>query len=221
MKVYKNNVLSNSFFCIDIETTGLDPNDPEAGILEIYVKLMENDKEISNRHMLFYHPSWTRTADLHKIALEEIEGKPLFKDSEESKKYLKALFKRCADPNDTFTFMAQYSPFEHKWFKKFLDLSEEDKVWFDKVKTCDTHWISKNLFPEESHALIQMCEKYKIKFPEGQHDFHRADQDVNAMWEVYLKVRELIPEEEIEEYNPETYAFNFERNHDDENGENN
>lgn len=212
--VFKTNVITGHYFCIDIETTGLEPNKDE-GILEIYFKEMKDDKIINEFYKTYYHPRWINTAYLHKINATEIMNRPRFIECDENKKLIKNYFMRCADPFDDIVFMAQYAPFEHKWFREFLDLDESEKVWFDKVKTCDTRHLAKQLFPDKPHNLISLCEQFKIKFPEGQHDFHRADQDVNAMYEVYKNLIKVMKERGIEpsKYEAEKYQFNFNESH--------
>jgi DNA polymerase III alpha subunit (gram-positive type) len=80
--------------------------------------------------------------------------------------------------------MAQFAPFEMTWFSKKLGIDINEMA---KIKVYDTRYAEKLLYPNVPHSLIQMCKRYGIEPPKGQHDFHRADQDVNAMWQVYLK----------------------------------
>lgn len=212
-KVYHDNILSNIFLCVDIETTGLDQKAPTAGILEVYYKVMDTSSgkpvKILEDYDIFYHPNWIDTKDIHQIEEKEFEGKKMFVEREDFKLRLRALMFMCCEADDPITFMAHYSPFEFKWLTEFLGFTEEEKNKLLNIKTCDTRYIAKFLFPEESHSLINLCNKYDIKQPVGQHDFHRADQDVNAMWELYTKLREEIPDEDCEEYDPSIYAFNF------------
>lgn len=202
---------------MDIETTGLDPLAKTAEILEIYIKIMNKGKKIKEYYLQYNGDNWELTKNIHKIPKEEIEFKPKFKDSPEDKALIKALFKRCWDPNDDMIFMAQYAPFEYHWFLEHLDFSFEERLAMEKVRTCDTRFIAKNLFPLESHSLINMCEKYNIGFPKGQHDFHRADQDVNAMWDLFETMLKDIPIESMEDFDPNNYSFDFNMAHDDEN----
>ena len=137
------------------------------------------------------------------------------KDGKERKiymKFLKSLFKRCANPSDHMVFMAQYAPFEYKWFREYL-FPNKIPEWYKNVKTFDTRHVAKQLWPEEPHGLIHMCEKFNVKFPDNQHDFHRADQDVNAMWELAIKFMDIIPKDEIVPYDANEYQFNFNELH--------
>lgn len=221
LRVYKDNVLGDNYFCVDIETTSLDPTEEGAEILEIYIKIMKSDKKVKEYFLQYWGDNWEKTKHIHQIPKEEIDFKPKFSESIEDKELIKALFMRCCDPNDDMIFMAQYAPFEFKWFLNNLDLSDEEKEKIKFIRTCDTRYIAKFLYPDEPHNLIKLCEKFKIGFPEGQHDFHRADQDVNAMWDLFIELRKNIPESEIVNYDIDYYFYNFDQTHDNNNNKNN
>jgi len=215
MKEFKTNLFGNNYFCVDIETTGLEPDEEGAEILEIYIKIMRKGLKVKEYYMQYWSDNWEKTKDIHQIPVEELKGKPRFKDCPEDIALIKALFLRCLDPHDDMIFMAQYAPFEFKWFMHHLGFSDSDWDMKNHLRTCDTRLIAKHLYPDESHSLIPMCKKFDIAFPEGQHDFHRADQDVNAMWELYLHLKDVIEFDEFTEYDPETYKYDFDRPHDD------
>lgn len=209
MKKFGNNILSNRYFCIDIETTALDPTSSTAGILEVYYKVISGDKTEREFFNQYFHENWKDTEHIHQIPFEELANRSKFTDSIGDINVIKSMFKECSDPNSNLVFMAQYSPFEWNWFKRFLNLSNEDLVWFKKVKTYDTRDVEKILYPELSHSLIPMCERYGIKPPNGQHDFHRADQDVNAMIEVMKHQKVTITNDMLTDYDPDNYNFDF------------
>ncbi len=179
---------SNIYFCLDIETTSLNPVEGE--ILEVFYRIMKhvpgtkNDwKILKEEHRLFWSDFWWKTKDIHEISEDEIKDKIRFDsgENEEFKDELRNLFFHCMNPNDPLTFMAQYAPFELNWMFIHLDLDEED---LNKIKVFDTCRVEKELYPNVPHGLISICERRNITFPPGQHDFHRADQDVKAMFEV-------------------------------------
>lgn len=182
------NVKSYIYFCLDIETTGLDPKEGE--ILEVFYRIMKhipgtnNDyKIIKERHELFWSDFWWKTKDIHEIGEDEIKDKIRFDSGENEpfKDELRNLFYHCINSNDPLVFMAQYAPFELNWMNVHLNIPEED---LNKIKVYDTCTVERELYPDVKHSLIPMCERRKITFPPGQHDFHRADQDVKAMFEV-------------------------------------
>ena len=203
---FGDNVLSNLYFCVDIETTSLKPK--YNGILECYYKVIKNGLKIDEGHMLFYHPLWWRTKKIHQIPRIEFKGTHMFnsknKEVEEFKNKLIHYINRCKDSDDEMTFMAQYAPFEMSWFSNKL------KIDLTKMKVYDTRLSEKMLYPKVSHSLIPMCDRYGIEKPKGQHDFHRADQDVNAMYMCYKKQIKNLNEnhkEEFTEYDKKTYEF--------------
>lgn len=211
IREYKNNVISDNYFCLDIETTGLDEGASYAGIVELYFKIVRKDNIIREGHHLFYHADWWRTKSIHKISIEEIKDKPLFVNSDKLKLELLNYFNECSSKDSDLVFMSHYSPFEFKWMSQFLNFSEDLRdIKRNKIRTFDTRMVAKHLFPNESRSLIPLCKKYNISPPKGQNDFHRADQDVHAMYELYKILINEIPEDEITEYKYDSYMFSFE-----------
>ena len=173
-------VLSDSYFCIDIETTGLD--EKEGDVLEVYYKFMYKGVKVDEGHSLFYSPDWHLTNSINRIPFEELQGRPHF-DSDgpevaDFKYRLKCYLESCCSTDSDLTLMAQYSSFEVKW------LSEKLGMDLSKVRVYDTHYVETKLYPKLSHSLVSICKRRGIRPPNGV-DFHRAYMDVDAMWAVY------------------------------------
>lgn len=174
----KYNTISEEYFCIDIETTGLEPEGE--GIIEIFWKHVKEEVTLESKHRLFWHPNYEKTQHVHQIPYDEIKDKPMFDikdfDSIESFNDISYFIDRCCDPNDNISLMAQYAPFEIKWLSDKMNINIQDII-----KVYDTRSVEKFLHPEESSSLIPMCERRGIESPNGI-DFHRASWDVEAMY---------------------------------------
>lgn len=210
MKTYHGNVIGNHYMTVDIETTGLNEKSKKnSGILEVYIRVMNSGRVEDEFYKQFYHPKWKRTKDIHQIPFSELEGQTPFTEDEKTKAYILNLFKRCADAKDDMIFMAHYTPFEYKWFRRFLGLKKEK--WFKKIRTCDPRKVAKWALPDqESCSLKSLAKRYGIEPPEGKHAFHRADQDTQAMWEIFYKhLLPILDENEMRDYDPDNYKFDF------------
>lgn len=189
--MYKNLELNTKYLCLDIETTSLFPENE--AIVECYWKLMKNNEKIDEAHMLFDHKNAHKTRHIHQISEEELKGKPEFDsdhhDVVQFKDKLKSLLMKCI--SGEITFMAQYANFEMNWLSKKL------KMDLSNISVYDTRAAEKLLNYGVSASLIPMCARRGIESPNGV-DFHRADWDVEAMWQVHLQQVQELKEKKID-----------------------
>lgn len=192
-EVLKWTSLTQEYFCIDLETTSLEPEGE--GILELYWKHMRGTEKIEEGHRLFWHSNFYKTRRIHQIPLKELLFKKSFSTSLKNEDvFLNTVadyIRKCCDPNSDISFMAHYAPFEIKWLEHHLkmDLSNNQNL-----KVYDTRSVERYLNPDvESASLIPTCKRRGIESPNGV-DFHRAQWDVDAMYKVALQQFEKLKE---------------------------
>lgn len=208
MRIFEDNILGNTFVCTDIETTGLDHKSPTAGIVEVYMEKWNHNtnKIIESHHSLHFHPNHADTYFAHKIEEDEFDGTTMFTLDERNKKIYRDLILECCDPNKDTVFMSYYVPFEYAWFKEFLGLTDEQ---LKTLRVCDPRYIAKILYPDRSHSLVPMAADFLGVTPEWGIAFHRSADDTKVMKMVYDRIIQDI--KETEEFNPETYYYDYEK----------
>lgn len=200
MKRFGDNVLSDKFLAIDIETTCLDENSATAGIIEVYAGIYSNGRLNQKIKSLYFHPNCTDTYDFHRISIYDLMGKDRFEESDNSK--LKELLLECCDPKSSLTLMAYYAPFEYKWLSKFLNINLKN------IRVCDPREIYKLIEPDVSHKLVDAAKELCGITPDIGWAFHRAEDDVKAMTNVYRALLSQISSDDLEDYIPNEYIYN-------------
>lgn len=183
--ILKFNTLSTDYFCLDIETTSLDP--VGEGILEVYWMHMKDGNKVKEGHKLFFHKNYRKTSNIHQIPDADLIGEPEFSlkdaNSKEFIDEIKYYINRCCNKNDNMVLISHYAPFEIKWMSNKLgkDLADYN------IRVYDTRSSERYIDSEiDSASLIETCKRRGIKSPNGK-DFHRAQWDVEAMWEVTVQ----------------------------------
>ena len=167
---------SNEYFAIDIETTSLNPRFND--IVEVYYAYIKDGKIVEESHSLHWSILLFKTQKIHQIKYKEIFGKEKFKGSKEAKR-IREFLERVIDKDDPLVLMAHYAPFEIKWLENKL------KIDLSQAKVYDTCEMERIINPGESASLINSCLRRGIVSPNKNYDFHRADQDVKAMLELF------------------------------------
>lgn len=166
--------INEKYLCVDLETTGLDPEESE--IIEMYWCLASYDgeklSEIESGHKLYFSEDSKKTEWLHKIPASELAGLPKFEDAN-NERFIE-LLKDSMKENSNVSMMAQYAVFEMSFFEKYIP-----GIKFNKASNIyDTREAGRVLYPNEPHNSGAMAERYGIQ-PTGQ--WHRAESDVKVM----------------------------------------
>lgn len=190
MRIFDNRIfMSKKYFCIDIETTGLDSNTED--IIEIYWCIYDFEtKNIEKEdHMVFKSENYYKISDLVKIEDWEMENQPTFKEAVDCKhKFiidLKENLYKCMNYFDQLVMVSHYSIFEKVWLTNKLHIN------VGSAKTFDTWDVACTLHPTGKHDTGSLTELYGIKIDNDIE--HRAKYDVHRM----IKIMEC----EIEEIN--------------------
>lgn len=199
MKKFDNNVISDKFLAIDIETTNLDPNAPTAGIIEVYAGILTKGILTTKVSELYSHPNSVDTEEFHKITREMLKTKPSFEKADKDE--LISLLKECCNPKSTLTLMAYYTPFEYQWLSKFLGLD------FTHLRVCDPWNICRILYPDRSHKLLDCAKDFCGIVPETGWAFHRAADDVKAMTKIYQELLLDISIDDLTDYDYNSYCY--------------
>lgn len=185
--------MMNSYVCIDLETTGLNPKTDK--ITEIgAVKVI--DGIITDTYSTFVNPGRKleeRIVELTGIHDEDLCDAPVINDAfDEINRFIGDL------PLLGHSILFDYS---------FLKKAAVDKKYVFEKKAVDTLKLARKYLPElESRSLEALCEHYKIP-----HQAHRAMEDAKATVELYnILCRQFYKEGEAL-FQPEQLHFKVKR----------
>jgi len=161
---------------LDIETTGLDPNQGHR-IIEIAAIEILNRQKTDNRFHAYLNPERDidiAAQEVHGISVDFLQDKPLFEDISES------LLSFIADSE----VIIHNAPFD----VGFLNM-ELGKIGAKKIEECcskitDTLRLAKEIRPGQRNSLDALCRAYAID--NSQRSLHGALLDAELLGEVFL-----------------------------------
>ena len=166
--------MTDSYVCIDLETTGLDPKTDK--IIEIGVVRVENNA-VAEEWETFVNPDRQleeRIIELTGIRDEQLSAAPMIEE------VLPTLLEIVGD----HPLLGHSVMFDYSFIKK---AAVNRRMTFEK-DGIDTLKIARKYLTElESRSLGYLCEYYGIC-----HNAHRALCDAKATVELYRKLTELI-----------------------------
>lgn len=170
--------LVDSFVCIDLETTGLNPkNDKiiEIGAVKVVNGMVaETFETFVNPH----RPLEERIVELTGIRQEDLQSAPDIKEA----------LPRVLDFAGDEILLGHSILFDYSFLKK---AAVDQKQKFERLGV-DTLKIARKYLPDlESRSLDYLCRHYGIP-----HVAHRALEDAKATVELYFKLREEFASEE-------------------------
>lgn len=170
--------MTESYVCIDLETTGLEAKKDK--IIEIGVVKVEKNK-IVEEWETFVNPNWRleeRIVSLTGICDEQLDGAPQIAE------VLPELFSLVGDG----VLLGHRVMFDYSFLKK---AAVDNKMSFEK-SGIDTLKIARRYLPElPSRGLEYLCRHYGIR-----HNAHRALEDARATVLLYQKLAEQFYEKE-------------------------
>ena len=161
---------------LDIETTGLNPNQGHR-IIEIAAIEILNRQKTDNRFHAYLNPERDidiAAQEVHGISVDFLQDKPLFEDISES------LLSFIADSE----VIIHNAPFD----VGFLNM-ELGKIGAKKIEECcskitDTLRLAKEIRPGQRNSLDALCRAYAID--NSQRSLHGALLDAELLGEVFL-----------------------------------
>lgn len=180
----------NSYVCIDLETTGLNPKTDR--IIEIgAVKVVEG--RIADTFSTYVNPGRKleeRIVELTGIAQEQVDDAP------EIIQVLPGLVAFLED----YPLLGHRILFDYSFLKK---AAVNQKISFEK-QGIDTLRIARCFLPElEKRSLEFLCKHYEIP-----HHAHRALADAEATSVLYQKLAEQFYEKDSKPFEPVTLNYN-------------
>lgn len=173
--------MTDSYVCIDLETTGLDPKRDK--IIEIGAVKVEKG-EITAQWETFVNPG--RKLDGQIVELTGIRDEQLV-GAKKISELLPALFAFLG----SYVLLGHCVLFDFSFLKK---AAVNEKLIFER-QGIDTLKIARKYLPElESRSLGALCRHYGIS-----HNAHRALEDARATTALYKKLSENFFEKEEEE----------------------
>jgi len=164
---------------LDIETTGLDPENDR--ICEISL-LRIKEEEIVEKFTTLINPEIKIPEEIYFISgivNEDVKNSPFFKNVvEKINNFIKGKVVLCHNANFDISFLKK--EFERCGFK------------FPEIKIIDTYLIAKNFFDFESNSLSFLSSFFGIK----RICEHRAEDDAKATFEIF----KLLLEEMEKDY---------------------
>lgn len=170
--------LVDSFVCIDLETTGLNPKTDK--IIEIGAVKVEQGKVVDAFETLVnpHRPLEARIVELTGIREEDLQDAPDIRD----------VLLQVMDFVGEEVLLGHSILFDYSFLKK---AAVDQKLKFERLGV-DTLKIARKFLPElESRSLDYLCKHYGIP-----HVAHRALEDARATVELYFKLREEFAGEE-------------------------
>lgn len=173
--------MTDSYVCIDLETTGLNPKTDK--IIEIGVVKVEED-QVTKEWETLVNPGRTlpeRIIELTGIRDEELAGAPGIGE----------VLPGLLEMTEGFALLGHSVLFDYSFVKK---AAVNLRLSFER-EGIDTLKIARKYLPElESRSLPALCRHYGIG-----HSAHRALQDAEATVELYRKLaRDFGEKEEAE-----------------------
>lgn len=177
--------MTDSYVCIDLETSGLDPKNDR--ILEIGAIKVING-EITERYETLID------AGVHlKEEIVRLTG--IDEEMTRSGKALSEAIRECVDFVDELPLLGHCIRFDYSFLKK---AATNQKLLFEKY-ALDTLKIARKALPElESRSLGALCRYYGIE----QERSHRAIDDALATHHLYWKLWENFGEKYPESFVP-------------------
>ena len=173
--------MTDSYVCIDLETTGLNPKTDK--IIEIGVVKVENNLIVEEWETLV-NPGRKleeRIVSLTGIRDEQLSSAPM----------IEAVLPKLLEIIGDHVLLGHSVLFDYSFIKK---AAVNQKLSFEK-QGIDTLKIARKYLADlESRSLPCLCEHYGIG-----HSAHRALQDAKATVELYRKLAEQFYEREEEE----------------------
>ena len=173
--------MTDSYICIDLETTGLNPKTDK--IIEIGVVKVDKDVIVEEWETLVNpdRPLEERIAELTGIRDEQLAAAPTIEE------VLPKLLETVRD----YVLLGHSVLFDYSFVKK---AAVNQRLSFEK-EGIDTLKIARKYLPDiESRSLPYLCKYYGIV-----HNAHRALQDAKATVELYRKLAEQFYEQEERE----------------------
>lgn len=177
--------MTESYVCIDLETTGLDPKRDK--IIEIGVVKVERNKVVREWET-YVNPN--RKLEERIVELTGIQDEQLSK-APKIGEVLPALFEMLG--NDVL--LGHRIMFDYSFIKK---AAVDHKLSFERSGIDTLKIARKYLADLESRGLGYLCEYYGIC-----HKAHRALEDARATVELYRKLTESFYEKELTEGGPD------------------
>ena len=183
----------NSYVCLDLETTGLDPKRDK--IIEIgAIKI--KDGEIIGQLETFVNPGRRleeRIVELTGIRDEQLKGAPEITD------ILPELIDFIGDD----ILLGHSVLFDYSFVKK---AAINQRLKFEKFGI-DTLKIARKFLPDlESRSLGFLCTHFGI-----EHNAHRALTDAKATSQLYHKLAELFYDGHEDDFKPTLLSYNAKR----------
>lgn len=180
----------NSYVCIDLETTGLNPKTDR--IIEIgAVKVAEG--RVVDTFSTYVNPGRRleeRIVELTGIVQEQVDDAP------EITQVLQELIAFLED----YPLLGHRILFDYSFLKK---AAVNQKLSFEK-QGIDTLWIARCFLPElEKRSLEFLCKHYEIP-----HHAHRALADAEATSVLYQKLAAQFYEKDSKPFEPVTLNYN-------------
>lgn len=184
----------NSYVCLDIETTGLNPKTDK--IIEIGAVKIINGKE-TERFESFVNPGRPledKIVELTGITDEKIQNAPFIDE------ILQDFLKFTED----FIFLGHSILFDFSFLKK---AAVNQKLMLER-QGVDTLKLARRFLPGlESRSLKFLCEYYGIP-----HNAHRAMEDTLATVRLYERLcRDFLAEETEKDFRPSPLIFQVKR----------
>ena len=168
----------DSFVCIDLETTGLNPKKDK--IIDIGAVRVENGKVVDTFET-FVNPH--RPLEEHIVELTGIHPEDL-QDAPDIAEVLPRVMEFVGQD----VLLGHSILFDYSFLKK---AAVDRKLKFERLGV-DTLKISRKFLPDlESRTLDFLCKHYEIP-----HVAHRALEDAKATVELYFKLRDAFANEE-------------------------
>lgn len=168
--------MTDSYVCIDLETTGLNPKTDK--IIEIGIVKVDND-EITEEWETFVDPGCVleqRIVDLTGICDEQLASAPEIGE----------VLPKVLELTEDRVLLGHSLMFDYSFVKK---AAADRRISFEK-KGIDTLKIARRYLPElESRSLPYLCRYYGI-----DHSAHRALNDARATVELYRRLAEQFYE---------------------------
>ena len=195
-RVFRNGEkMTDSYICIDLETTGLNPKTDK--IIEIGAVRVE-EHVIVEEWETFVNPG--RQLEERIIALTGIRDEQL-----ESAPTIEMVLPRLLEMSGDHVLLGHSVTFDYSFIKR---AAVNQKKSFEREGIDTLKIARKYLAGLESRSLGYLCEYYGIR-----HNAHRALHDAKATVELYRKLTELFYDQEEAEGNKSLFRPKRLRHH--------
>ncbi|MGX7576463.1 3'-5' exonuclease [Candidatus Vidania fulgoroideorum] len=163
----------HNYLIIDLETTGLKPEEGDRIIEIAYIYLKKNKiKEIYNTLINCKKKISKKSFLTHKISYKMLKNKPKFSD----------IYHKLINKIKKSYLVAHNAKFDLKFLKNEFNLINL-KI---KMKAIDTLKIFKKIFPGKKNTLGKISERLKIK---KKYKLHRALNDVFILYKIFEHIK--------------------------------